>query len=163
MIGILRILCLQGYSRTLPGALGTACRTLSKSVSGNAAVVREGLSVSATVGRIERRAGVSSEVRDASSWCLAAQFCGAIRSRLSAERRASPNPFRGSKCSTSSSPGDDKYRDATIVSIHETVEVAYAELDRIGEKLHQDDAPEGTLEIYVVDDCRQPVPRPGAH
>ncbi len=31
----------------------------------------------------------------------------------------------------------------------------------IGEKLHQDEAPEGTLEIYVVDEGRQPVPRPG--
>ena len=39
---------------------------------------------------------------------------------------------------------------------------AYAALDRIGEKLQQDDAPEGTLEIYVVDEGRQPVPRPGA-
>ncbi len=38
---------------------------------------------------------------------------------------------------------------------------AYAALDRIGEQLQQDEAPEGTLEIYVVDDGRQPVPRPG--
>ena len=49
-----------------------------------------------------------------------------------------------------------------FVSTHETVEEAYAELNRIGEKLHQDDAPEGTLEIYGVDEQRQPVPRPGA-
>ncbi len=51
---------------------------------------------------------------------------------------------------------------STIVSTHATVAEAYAALDRIGEKLHQDEAPEGTLEIYVVDDGRQPVPRPGA-
>ncbi len=57
--------------------------------------------------------------------------------------------------------GDDKYRQATIVSTHATVVEAYAALDRIGEKLHQDEAPEGTLEIYVVDEGRQPVPRPG--
>ena len=47
--------------------------------------------------------------------------------------------------------GDDKYSQATIVSTHATVAEAYAALDRIGEKLHQDEAPEGTLEIYVVD------------
>ncbi len=58
--------------------------------------------------------------------------------------------------------GDDKYSQATIVSTHTTVAEAYAELDRIGEKLHQDEAPEGTLEIYVVDEGRQPVSRPGA-
>ncbi len=58
--------------------------------------------------------------------------------------------------------GDDKYREATIRSTYGTVAGAYAALDRIGEKLHQDEAPEGTLEIYVVDDGRQPVPRPGA-
>ncbi len=57
--------------------------------------------------------------------------------------------------------GDDKYSQATIVSTHATVAEAYAALDRIGEKLHQDEAPEGTLEIYVVDEGRQPVPRPG--
>ena len=51
---------------------------------------------------------------------------------------------------------------ATIVSTHATVAEAYAALDRIGEKLYQDEAPEGTLEIYVVDEGRQPVPRPGA-
>ena len=57
---------------------------------------------------------------------------------------------------------DDKYSQVTIVSTHATVAEVYAALDRIGEKLHQDEAPEGTLEIYVVDDGRQPVPRPGA-
>ena len=31
--------------------------------------------------------------------------------------------------------GDDKYTQATIVSTHATVAEAYAELDRIGEKL----------------------------
>ncbi len=58
--------------------------------------------------------------------------------------------------------GGDKYREATIHSTHATVAEAYATLDRIGDKLHQDEAPEGTLEIYVVDEGRQPVPRPGA-
>ncbi len=58
--------------------------------------------------------------------------------------------------------GDDKYSQATIVSTHATVAEAYAALDRIAEKLHQDEAPEGTLEIYVMDEGRQPAPRPGA-
>ena len=49
-----------------------------------------------------------------------------------------------------------------VVSIHATDAEAYAALDRIDEKLHEDEAPEGTLEIYVMDEGRQPVPRPGA-
>ena len=48
-----------------------------------------------------------------------------------------------------------------MVSIHATVEDAYAELDRIAEKLARDRAPEGWLEIYVVDENRRPVTRPG--
>ena len=40
---------------------------------------------------------------------------------------------------------------------------AYAELDSIAEKLDRDDLPEDTLDLYVVDEQRQPVPRPGAH
>ncbi len=51
--------------------------------------------------------------------------------------------------------GDDKYSQATIVSTHETVEEACAELDRIAEKLQHYDAVEETLEIYAVDERRQ--------
>jgi hypothetical protein len=43
------------------------------------------------------------------------------------------------------------------VSIRSTVEAAYAELDRIADKLEADRAPEGWLEIYVVDEERLPV------
>ncbi len=41
--------------------------------------------------------------------------------------------------------GDDKYRHATIVSTHATVEEAYADLAQIAEKLAADNEPENCL------------------
>ena len=57
--------------------------------------------------------------------------------------------------------GRDRYRQATVQSIHETVSDACDRLDAIAEKLRRDGAPDGYLEIYVVDEERQPVTRPG--
>ena len=57
--------------------------------------------------------------------------------------------------------GRDRYREATIVGIHRSVTGAYEALDAIAEKLQRDRAPEGYLEVYVVDEERQPVTRPG--
>ena len=59
--------------------------------------------------------------------------------------------------------GRDKYRQAGRISSHPTVEEVYAELDRIATMLAEDDLPEDTLELYVVDEHREAVPRPGAH
>ena len=56
----------------------------------------------------------------------------------------------------------DTYRQATVVSTHATLQAEYAELDRIAEKLQRDGAPEGNLEIYVVNEDREPVERPGS-
>ena len=53
--------------------------------------------------------------------------------------------------------GRDRYRQATVQSIHDTVEDAYARLDAIAEKLQRDGAPPDYLELYVVDEQRQPV------
>ena len=58
--------------------------------------------------------------------------------------------------------GRDRYRQATVQSIHDTVDEAYAWLDAIAEKLQRDGAPSDYLELYVVDEQRQPVARPGA-
>ena len=58
--------------------------------------------------------------------------------------------------------GRDKYRQAGPISSHPTVEEAYAELDRYAARLAEDDLPADTLELYVVDEHREPVPRPGA-
>ena len=55
--------------------------------------------------------------------------------------------------------GRDTDRQATVIGTHATAEDAYAELDRIAAKLARDDLPEDDLEIYVVDDQREPVPR----
>ena len=57
--------------------------------------------------------------------------------------------------------GRDRYRQATVQSIHDTVEDAYARLDAIAEKLQRDGAPPDYLELYVVDEQRQPVVWPG--
>ena len=56
--------------------------------------------------------------------------------------------------------GRDTYRQAGPISSHATVEEAYAELDRIAAKLARDDLPEDTLELYVVDENREPVTWP---
>ncbi len=53
--------------------------------------------------------------------------------------------------------GRDRYRQATVQSIHDTVDDAYARLDAIAEKLQRDGAPPDYLELYVVDAERQPV------
>ena len=57
--------------------------------------------------------------------------------------------------------GRDRYRQATVTSIHDTVDDAYARLDAISATLQRDGAPHDYLELYVVDTDRQPVPRPG--
>ncbi len=55
--------------------------------------------------------------------------------------------------------GRDRYRQATVQSVHDTVDDAYARLDAIAEKLQRDGAPRDYLELYVVDEQRQPVRR----
>ncbi len=57
--------------------------------------------------------------------------------------------------------GSDSYRHATVLSTHDTVDDAYARLDEIAETLQRDGAPPDYLELYVVDEQRQPVARPG--
>ena len=47
------------------------------------------------------------------------------------------------------------------MGIHETVTDAYDRLDEIAEKLQRDGVPDSYLEIYVVDEERQPVIRRG--
>ena len=54
--------------------------------------------------------------------------------------------------------GRDRYRQAGVTSIHDTVADAYAKLDAIAAKLERDGAPPDYLELYVVDVDRQPVP-----
>ena len=57
--------------------------------------------------------------------------------------------------------GPDRDRHASVQSIHDTVEGAYARLVAIAETLQHDGAPPDYLELYVVDADRQPVTRPG--
>ncbi len=51
----------------------------------------------------------------------------------------------------------DKYSNATIMSEHSTPEDAYEERDLLAEALPSVDSVAG---LYVVDEQRQPVPRP---
>jgi len=52
-------------------------------------------------------------------------------------------------------------RQATVVSTHESVEAAYAELDRIAIRLHGHGLAGDVIELLVVDESRQRVARPG--
>ena len=55
--------------------------------------------------------------------------------------------------------GRDRNRQATVQSIHDTAKDASARPDAIAEKLQRDGAPPDYLELYVVDEQRQPVRR----
>jgi hypothetical protein len=56
--------------------------------------------------------------------------------------------------------GRDRYQRATVVSAHVSIEAAYAELDRIAAKLVSGGNRSDAIELYVVDEARQPVRRP---
>ena len=49
-----------------------------------------------------------------------------------------------------------------MVGTHETVEDAYADMDRYAEAMARDIAAEPMV-FYVVDEERRPVPRPRTH
>jgi hypothetical protein len=57
--------------------------------------------------------------------------------------------------------GPDRARQATIVSTHETVEAAYAELDKIAARLNGHGLAGDVRELLVVDEHREPRRRPG--
>jgi len=46
--------------------------------------------------------------------------------------------------------GRDRYRQAGVTSVHDTVADAYAKLDAIAAKLQRDGAPPDYMELYVV-------------
>lgn len=54
--------------------------------------------------------------------------------------------------------GPDKYRDAKILTRHQRPEDAYEEMDLLVELMQS--SPAGFQTYYVVDEQRQPVPRP---
>ena len=53
--------------------------------------------------------------------------------------------------------GPDRFRHATVVSSHATVEEAFTELERISARLHEQHLPPHTLELFIVDERRTPV------
>lgn len=55
--------------------------------------------------------------------------------------------------------GRDKYREASIVSMHQTAEEAYDELDVLVEVMSRSLGSGDRFEAYVVDEQLQPVPR----
>ena len=55
--------------------------------------------------------------------------------------------------------GRDRYRQATVVGIHETVDAVYADLDCYADAIARDTTGEPMV-FYVVDEERRPVPRP---
>ncbi len=58
--------------------------------------------------------------------------------------------------------GRDKYREASIVSLHQTPEEAYDELDLLVEVMSRSRGSGDRFDAYVVDEQRQAVPRPAA-
>ncbi|HEV3058256.1 MAG TPA: hypothetical protein VGY48_08400 [Vicinamibacterales bacterium] len=56
--------------------------------------------------------------------------------------------------------GERRLEHATVVSSHRTAADAFAELARIGAVLEHYRHPAETLELIVVTNDRQPVPRP---
>jgi hypothetical protein len=58
--------------------------------------------------------------------------------------------------------GPDRGRQATIVSTHESIEAAYAELDRIAARQNGHGLAGDVVELIVVDDDRRRIARPSA-
>ena len=56
--------------------------------------------------------------------------------------------------------GRDTYRQATVISTHQTLEAAYAGLNQIADKLDRDGAPEDYLQVHVVNEAKEPMTRP---
>ena len=59
--------------------------------------------------------------------------------------------------------GPDKGRQGTVQSEHKTVAEAFAALDSIASDMAQTGVPGDAIELVVVDEHGQVVPRPGTH
>ena len=59
--------------------------------------------------------------------------------------------------------GPDKGRQGTVQSEHKTVAEAFAALDSIATDMAQTGVPGDAIELFVVDEHGQIVPRPGTH
>jgi hypothetical protein len=59
--------------------------------------------------------------------------------------------------------GPDKGRQGTVQSEHKTVAEAFAALDSIATDMAQTGVPSDVIELVVVDEHGQVVPRPGTH
>jgi hypothetical protein len=60
-----------------------------------------------------------------------------------------------------STSGADRGRQATVVSTHEFVAAAYAELDQMVTRLNSYGLAGDVVELLVVDENREPLARPG--
>jgi hypothetical protein len=59
--------------------------------------------------------------------------------------------------------GPKRMQLATIVAEHATAEGAFLERDLIAQRLYRNGLAGDVIELLVVDETRQLVPRPGAH
>jgi hypothetical protein len=57
----------------------------------------------------------------------------------------------------------DRYREATVITVAETVEAAYAERDRRVARLVEQGIDPASFTWYVVDEDPRPVARPGGN
>jgi hypothetical protein len=59
--------------------------------------------------------------------------------------------------------GDDRAREATLISEHVTAAEAFAEIDRLSAQMVGTGAPSNAIELIVVDDSGRIVQPPEAH
>ena len=90
-----------------------------------------------------------------------------MRTRLDAEQDLPPHCQGGCAAALSFRVvqpwGPDKGRQGTVQSEHKTVAEAFAALDSIATDLAQIGVPSDAIELVVVDERGQIVPRPGTH
>ena len=59
--------------------------------------------------------------------------------------------------------GPHKGRQAELISEHQSVAAAFAEIDRLSAEMVRTGAPSDAIELVVVDAADQIVPRPDTH
>ena len=95
----------------------------------------------------------------------ACDTCGHVWTKAKTDRRIAKKEVTQSSKSfrVVHSWGQDKGRQGTVQSEHKTVAEAFAALDSIAADLAQIGVPGDAIELVVVDEHGQVVPRPGTH
>jgi hypothetical protein len=95
----------------------------------------------------------------------ACDTCGHVWTKAKSERhtarkKVAPGPL---KFRVVRPWGQDKGREGTVLSEHKTIAEAFSALDSIATDMAQTGVPGDAIELVVVDEQGQIVPRPGTH